>query len=106
MIQLDKFCPFKDFDKYSPSPVGYKKIRVSLVYYGKHDGRHKASLVTDGQLSDISFGSFYSGLVSLHGIRLLVFLDDINKMETWNTDIGNSYLEDNTLEKVYIIAGT
>ena len=27
-------------------------------------------------------------------------------METWATDIGNEYLEAETLDKVYIIAGT
>ena len=27
-------------------------------------------------------------------------------METWATDIENSYLEENALEKFYIIAGT
>ena len=27
-------------------------------------------------------------------------------METWDTDIGNTYPEENTLEKFYIISGT
>ena len=33
-------------------------------------------------------------------------IDEINKMETWATYIGNAYLDANILEKVYIIAGT
>jgi hypothetical protein len=34
-----------------------------------------------------------------------VFLADLNGLETWATDIGNTYLEAETLEAVYIIAG-
>ena len=79
------------------------KIQVRLVYDAKHHGRHKSRLVADGHLTDIPVEIFYSGVFSLRGIRLLVFLVDINKIEAWATYIGNSYLESNTLEKVYII---
>jgi hypothetical protein len=34
-----------------------------------------------------------------------LFLAELNKLETWSTDIGNAYLEAFTSEKVYIIAG-
>ena len=33
------------------------------------------------------------------------FLVELNKSDIWATDIGNAYLEANTSEKVYIIAG-
>ena len=49
--------------------------------------------------------SIYSGVVSLRGIRLVVFLAELNDLEVWQTDIGNAYLEAYTKEKVYIIAG-
>ena len=84
----------------------YKKIRVHLVYDVNHDGCHKARLVANRHLTDIPVECFYSGVVSLHGIRLLVFLSDINKMVTGATYIGNAYLEANTLEKFYIVAVT
>ena len=71
-----------------------------------HDVRHKASLVPDGQLTDIPVEDIYSGAVYLLGIQLLVFIYDPNKMETWDTDIVNVYLEAKTLENFYIIAGT
>ena len=35
----------------------------------------------------------------------MVFLAELNKLETWSTDIGNAHLEAVTQEKVYIIAG-
>jgi len=35
----------------------------------------------------------------------VVLLDELNDLEIWATDIGNAYLETETQEKVYIIAG-
>jgi hypothetical protein len=49
--------------------------------------------------------SVYSGVVSLRGFRLMIFLAELNGMQTWATDIGNAYLEAETSERVYIIAG-
>ena len=97
MVQLDKLFTFKDFDKHPTSSVGYKKIRVSLVYYGKHDGRHKASLVTDGHLTDISFGSFILGLFpSMVYNSLYLLLRSIR----WKR--GIHILETNTLMKIHL----
>jgi len=44
-------------------------------------------------------------VVSLRGVRLIVFLSELNELELWQTDIGNAYLEAKTKEKVYVIAG-
>jgi Reverse transcriptase (RNA-dependent DNA polymerase) len=71
----------------------------------KHNGRHKARLVADGHLTDIPLDSVYSGVVSLRGFRLVLFLAELNELQLWATDIGNAYLEAYTSEKVYIIAG-
>ena len=49
--------------------------------------------------------SVYSGIVSLRGLRLVIFLAEINGLETWAIDVGN-VLEPKTREKVYIIAGS
>ena len=86
-------------------PVGYKKIHVHLVFDIKHDGRHKARLVADGHLTEVPLESVYSGVVSLRGFRLVLFLAELNGMEAWSTDIGNAYLEAETSEKLYIISG-
>jgi Reverse transcriptase (RNA-dependent DNA polymerase) len=75
------------------------------VYDIKHDGRHKARLVADGHLTDIPLDSVYSGVVSLRGFQLILFLAELNGLQLWATDIGNAYLEAYTTEKVYIIAG-
>ena len=74
MKQLDEYDTFKDIGKNAPISSDYKKIRVHLVFAVKHDGRHKARLVADGHLTDVPIDSVYSGVVSLRGLRLIIFL--------------------------------
>ena len=62
-------------------------------------------MVADGHLTTVPVDSVYSGVVSLHGIQMLVFLAELNGLQTWSTDIGNAYLEAETKEKVFFIAG-
>ena len=103
--QIDDYETFDDKGRgYRPGP-DYKKIRVHFVYAVKHDGRHKARLVSGGHLTDTPVDSVYSSVVSLRGIRILTFIAELNGMEVWATDIGNAYLESKTKEKVYIVAG-
>lgn len=71
----------------------------------KHDGRHKARLVADGHLPDVPLSSVCSGATSLRGIRLVLFLAELNGLESWGTDIGNTCLEYFTKEKVHAVAG-
>jgi hypothetical protein len=107
MEQLAEYDTFTDhgmFDKSKP-PDGYKRIRTHLVFAIKHDGRHKSRLVAGGHLTDTPIESVYSGVVSLRGLRLLLFLAELNGHETWATDIGNAYLEAETKEKVFVVAG-
>jgi Reverse transcriptase (RNA-dependent DNA polymerase) len=107
LLQIQEYKTFKDYGHHTKSkpPDKYKKIRVHFVFDVKHDGRHKARLVADGHLTDIPLDSVYSGVVSLRGFRLTMFLAELNKLELWATDIGNAYLEAKTSEQVYIIAG-
>jgi hypothetical protein len=78
---------------------------VHLIYDGQHDGRQKAQLVADGHLTGIPVDSVYFGVVTLQGLRLLIFLAELNDLQTWATDIGNGYLEALKSKKVCIIAG-
>jgi hypothetical protein len=107
MAQLDDYDMFKDYGHSGKPSDGYKKIRVHLIFAVKHNRRHKSRLVTDGHLTDVPIDSaVYSGVVSLRGFRLLVFLTELNGLETWATDIGNTYLEaEETLESCFIVAG-
>ena len=79
---------------------------MHLIYAVKHDGRFKARLVAGGHLTDTPIESVYSGVVSLRGLRTIIFLGELNDIEPWATDIGNAYLEATTTEKVCIRAGS
>jgi hypothetical protein len=63
-------------------------------------------MVADGHLTDIPLESVYSGVVSLRGLQTLLFIAELNDLQTWTKDVGNSYLEAETKEKVYVIAGS
>jgi len=71
----------------------------------KDDGRHKACLVADGHPTNIPLESVYSGIVSLQDLCMVLFLAELNEVETCTTYIGNAYLEAETKEKVFIIVG-
>jgi hypothetical protein len=92
--RIDEYITFIDkghHTKASP-PNGFEKIRAHLVFDVKHDGRHKARLVADGHLTNIPIDSVYSGVVSLRGFRLILFLAELNDLQLWATDICNAYL--------------
>jgi Reverse transcriptase (RNA-dependent DNA polymerase) len=103
--QLFKYHTFVDKGKGGVAPNGYKRIRYQMIYDAKHDGCHKARLVAGGDLTDPNTDNVYSGVVSLHGIRLVIFLAELNQLEIWGAHVGNAYLEALTKEKVYIIGG-
>jgi Reverse transcriptase (RNA-dependent DNA polymerase) len=102
---LIQYKTFVDLGPDGEAPPGYKKIRCHIIYDVKHDGRHKARIVAGGHINDLNTERVYSGVVSLRGIRLIVFLAEINGLELWEADVGNAYLEAKTKEKVYIVAG-
>ena len=83
-------------------PEGYRLIQVHTIFDVKHDGRHKARVIADGHLTATPLESVYSGVVSLRGLRTVIFLGELDGMVPWATDIGNAYLEAKTTEKVCI----
>ena len=105
MIVMDEYNVFKDCGTSEHPPEGYKVIKVRMIYDVKHDARHKARLVAGGHLTDIPTDSVYSGVVSLRGFCLFLFLAELNSLELWATDITSAYLEAYTDEKVCIKAG-
>ena len=105
LAQIDDYEVFEDLGRGAKAPEGYRKIGVHFVYDCKQDGRRKARLVADGHKTPVPLESVYSGVVSLRGLRIVLFLAELNNLDLWGTDIGNAYLEAKTREKLYIIAG-
>ena len=64
-----------------------------LVFAFKHDGCHKARLVTGGHLTPDPIESIYSGVFSTRSLSLSIFLAKLNNMKVWGADTGIVYLE-------------
>ena len=62
-------------------------------------------MVAAGHLTEVPVKSMYSDVISLRGIRLMIFPVILNQMEAWGTDISSAYLEAFTKEKLFVKAG-
>ena len=102
--QIDEYNTFTNLGK-GARPNNHRKIKVHMVYDVKPDLRRKARLVAGGHLTPTPIHSVYSSVVSLRGLKISLFLAELNKLEAWATDVGNAYLEAYTEEKLYIVAG-
>ena len=76
-----------------------------MIYDVKHNGRHKGRLVAGGHLTPEPEDSVYSGVVSLRGLCIVVFLARLNGLQLWGADVSSAYLEATTQEQVYFVAG-
>jgi hypothetical protein len=90
MGQLLEYTTWIDKGIGGIAPSGYKKIQCHMIYDLKYDGHHKAHLVSCGHLTKPNTESVYSGVVSLCGIRLIVFLAELDQLELWGADVGNA----------------
>ena len=105
MDVMNDYKVFKDHGTGPNTPDEYKKIKVRMIYDVKYDGRHKARLVAGGHLTDIPLESVYSGIVSLCGLRIVIFLAELNGLLIWATNITSAYFEAFFSQKVCIKAG-
>ena len=60
--------------------------------------------MADSHLTNMLLSNIYVGVVSLKGIRLVLFLAKLNSLELLGIDVGNIYLEAKTKEMIFIIA--
>ena len=107
-VEMDKTYEYKTFEslgKGGRKPKDHTMIRVHLVYDVKQDGRRKSRLVAGGHMTGPNTDTYYSSVVSLRAMRMMIFLAELNGMELISADIGNAYLEAYTDEKVCFIAG-
>ena len=102
--QIDKYDTFADLGK-GVHAKGHKKIQLHMVYDIKHDLRRKTRLIAGGHPTPTPISSVYSSMVSLRGLKISLFLAELNKLEAWATDVGNVCLEAYTDEKLYIVSG-
>jgi hypothetical protein len=80
--QLHENDTFHDKGVGTAPGEGFKKIIVHLVHAVKHDGRHKARLCANGNLTETPMHSVCSGLVSLKSLRTVLFLAELNGLQS------------------------
>ena len=105
LAQIDEYETFKDLGLNGIPPPGYKKIKVYMVYDCKPTLKRKARRVANGNLNETPVDRIYSSIVSKKGLKMTIFIAELNSMDTWTSDVGNAYLEAYTNEKIYITAG-
>ena len=86
-------------------PKGYKFIPMHLVFAVKHDGRHKSRYVMDGSKTEPPEGDIFSPVVSLDIVRMVLFIAVHNNLQVRMADVTCAYLQANTKEKIYTMAG-
>ena len=102
---LDRYKTFLDKGKNTPTPEGFKRIRLHWVFDVKQDLRHRARLVALGNLTEVPKDSTYSGVVSLRSLRMCILIAELNDLKVQAADISSAYLEAYTKEKVCFTAG-
>jgi hypothetical protein len=93
------------FDDKDKTPVGYKKIDCHMIYDVKMDLTRKARFVAGGHQTAPSKESTYSSVVSRDSVRIAFLIAALNDLEIAACDIQGAYLNAETTEKVYTIAG-
>ena len=71
----------------------------------KADGKRKGQLVARGDMTLEPEELVYSSVATLQSLRIVAFLAELNGLVLMPGDIGNTYIESYTQEKVYFIAG-
>ena len=95
-----KFMP-KDFKP----PQDYQYCRLHFVYEVKTDLRQKARLVCDGSRVDPKGLSTRATVVKGISVRLLDIIAESQGLKVECGDIGNAFIQAETLEKVYTRVG-
>ena len=103
--QLDEYKVFRAMKRGASIPAGYKQIPYHIVFDVKFDLRHKARLVANGNWTDATREDIYSGVVAMDTVRAGFFVGELNGLSCCAGDVGNAYLNSETKEKVFIIAG-
>ena len=96
---------FKFQDIGERAPPGFKKITCHLVFDVKFDLTRKARYVAGGHLTDPPNHMTYSTVVSRDSVRICLTIAALNGLDISACDIGNAYLNAETQEKVYFVAG-
>ena len=104
--QIHAYDVFKVVPDGVPMPQGYKRIPYHIIHDVKFDGRLKSRLVAGGHCSpEVDKEDRFSTVVSMEAVRIGFMMAKLNGLQVCAGDIGNAFLNAQTNEKLYIIAG-
>jgi hypothetical protein len=87
-------------------PIGYKEIKCHMIFEIKMVGLvRKARFVAGGHLTDPPKDSVYSSVVTRESVRIMLLVAALNDLDILGADIQNAYLQAETKEKVWFMAG-
>ena len=61
--------------------------------------------MASGNMNGPNINTYYSSVISLCSMRTVVFLSELNNIETSNGEISKDYLTERTTEKIIFNAG-
>ena len=104
IYNLDPFDSLSPINSAHVPPV-HTKIQVHLIYDHNEYWRYKTRIVASGIMNGPNLDTYYSSFILLRSMRIVVFLDEFNKIETHTGDISNAYLTARTTENIVLNYG-
>ena len=77
LAELEMYDCFQALPRGEKAPYGYKFVPMHMVFDVKHDGRHKARYVMNGNVTPVST-DVYAPVASLEIIRILLIIAIMN----------------------------
>jgi len=96
---------FKFLQDNEQVPKGYTFICCHMNFEVKMDFTRKARFVAGRHMTDPPTEITYSSVVSRDSVRIGFLIAALNDLDLVAADIGNAYLQADTKEKIYAIAG-
>ena len=87
--QLFSYKTFCDLGTGGLPGKEYKKIKIRFVFDVKADGRRKGRLVAHGDMTPELDEAVYSSVATLHSLRIVIFLAELNGLKLMQGDVGN-----------------
>jgi Reverse transcriptase (RNA-dependent DNA polymerase) len=94
-----------EFVKDDEIPGNYQFVLCHMVFNVKMDLTRKARFVAGGHMTDPPKDTTYSSVVSRDSIRIAFLIAALNDLEILACDIQGAYLNTETKELIYTVAG-
>ena len=92
--------------RYQPL-LGFQEMKCHMIFDIKMDGKftRKARLVAGGHMVEAPVAITYSSVVSRDSVRIAFLIAALNDLEVYAADVTNAYINADTAEKVWCVAG-